>query len=180
MNDTFDEGNLRFDFSACGVAERFDMEKANPYGLKAVDFIVNTDHCVYFVEVKDYQNPNASAKRRKKDYEMLISAVTDKKSAFCIEMGVKIKDSLLRQYALGKSFTKKVVYLLFINLDKLGESERGLLKLKSKINGHVPTGLNDDMFGAFTGISFDLVNAKQLKTHGISCAVCSSRSAISE
>ena len=84
-------------------------------------------------------------------------------------MGQKIKDSLLRKYSLGEKITKKVVYLLFINLDNLGKNERG--RLKHKISGHVPTGLNDGRFREFTSISFDLVDAKQLESYGVSCTV---------
>jgi hypothetical protein len=43
--------------------------------------------------------------------------------------------------------------------------------LKEKIIGHIPTGLNKDVYTAFTCISFDLVNPSQLETYGISCTV---------
>jgi hypothetical protein len=36
MNKVFDEGNLRLDFSAFDVAERFDDSATNPHGMKAV------------------------------------------------------------------------------------------------------------------------------------------------
>jgi hypothetical protein len=167
MTNTFSEGNLRFGFSACDAAERFDQKETNPKGMKAVDFVVYATDRVYYIEVKDYQHPNAPEERRQADYKMLVEAATKKHTPFCVEMGIKIKDSLLRQYAFGKRFTKKVEYLLFINLDKLGEFERGLLK--EKISGHIPSGLNDDRFGAFSEISFDLVNARQLAARGITC-----------
>ena len=83
-------------------------------------------------------------------------------------MGEKIKDSLLRKYSTGDSFNKNVVYLLFINLDKLGAFERGLLM--TKISGHIPTGLNDARFSAFSEISFDLVNTEKLRQYGIICS----------
>jgi hypothetical protein len=105
MNNIYDEGNLVFDFTACGTARRFDERNKNVHGMKNVDFIAETVDCLYFIE---------------------------------------IKDSLLRRCAEGEKFTKKVMYLLFINLDKLGEFERGLLK--TKINGHIPLGLNDARF----------------------------------
>ncbi len=104
--------------------------------------------------------PPAPDGRRAADYNTLISASREKNNVFCIEMGVKIKDSLLRCYASGKKFTKKVVYLLFFNLDQLGAFENGLLK--EKISGHVPGGLNGSRFGEFTAISFELANAEQL------------------
>lgn len=169
MNRLLDEGNLQFDFSAFNTAERFDDRQINPSGMKAVDFVAETDDFLYFIEVKDYQNPKATEERRRTDYKTLIDAGTQKKAIFNLEMGEKIKDSLLRKYSLGEKIVKNVVYLLFINLDKLGERERGLLK--TKINGYVPTGLNDNKFCEFTEISFDLVSAEQLKSYGITCTV---------
>jgi len=167
MCNIFDEGNLQFDFSACGAAERFDAKETNPCGMKSVDFFVDGSARLYFIEVKDFQHPKALKEQRGKDRAMLIAAATEKKSTFRVEMGEKIKDSLLRYYALGKTFTKNVDYLLVINLDKLGEFERGMLK--AKISEHVLRGLNDGRFTAFTEISFDLVNAEQLKFRGITC-----------
>jgi hypothetical protein len=167
MCNIFDEGNLRFDFSSCGAAERFDVNKTNPCGMKSVDFFVDSSACVYFIEVKDFQHPKTPKSQRDEDCAMLCSAVTEKNSLFAIEMGEKIKNSLLRNYALGKTFTKKVEYLLFINLDKLGEFERGMLA--ERISGHVPTGLNDKQFTKFTQIRFELVDSEQLKKHGITC-----------
>jgi len=167
MCNIFDEGNLQFDFSACGAAERFDVKETNPCGMKSVDFFVDGSDRLRFIEVKDFQHPKAPKERRDADYTMLCSAGTERNSLFALEMGEKIKDSLLRYYALGKTFTKKVEYLLVINLDKLGEFERGMLK--AKISDHIPRGLNDSRFTAFKEISFDLVNTEQLKSRGISC-----------
>ena len=169
MNKLLDEGNLQFDFSTCHIVERFDDRQVNPYGMKAVDFIAEDTEHLYFIEVKDFQNPKATEERRKTDYEMLIAAGTEKKSIFSLEMGSKIKDSLLRKYSLGEEITKSVIYLLLVNLDKLGAFERGLLQVK--ISGHVPTGLNKDNFCKFTNISFDLVDLKQLEAYGITCTV---------
>jgi hypothetical protein len=86
---------------------------------------------------------------------------------FVVDVGQKIKDSLLRQYALEKTPNKPIIYLLFLNLDKLSESERG--KLREKIIGCIPTGLNDSKYNGFTSIAFRVVNSEQLKEHGIIC-----------
>jgi hypothetical protein len=168
MNNVFNEGNLQFDFTGCDTAERFDTNEKNAYGMKSVDFIAESADCLYFIEVKDYQHPNAPQSRLEADYRMLLEAVNGDESIFVLEMGTKIKDSLLRRYAEGSTFEKKVVYLLFLNLDRLGEFERGLLK--TKISGHIPTGLNIERFKAFKEISLDLVNADQLTRYGIICA----------
>jgi len=167
MNKQLGEGNLMFEFPSFLSVERFDDKESNPSGMKSVDFMAEDANCLYFIEIKDYQNPKAPPNCRKADYEMLIAAVENKKSIFTVEMGAKIKDSLLRKYSLGEQFNKKVVFLLFINLDKFGEIDRG--RLRAKISGHVPTGLNADRFPAFTSISFDLLNAEQLKNYGIIC-----------
>ena len=167
MSNVLEEGNLQFDFTGCGQAERFDTREKNAYGMKTVDFVAETADCLYFIEVKDYQHPNAPQMRQKEDYEKLKSAIDGDESVFVLEMGEKIKDSLLRRYAEGGMFTKKTMYLLFINSDKLGEFERGLLK--AKISGHVPTGLNNARFKFFNEISFDLVNANRLIQYGITC-----------
>jgi hypothetical protein len=135
--------------------------------MKSVDFVAETADCLYFIEVKDYQHPNAPQERQKDDYKKLMEVVDVGKTVFALEMGEKIKGSLLRRYAEGNAFTKKVMYLLFINLDKLGEFERGFLK--TKISGHIPTGLNDARFSAFNEVTFDLVNADQLKQYGVNC-----------
>jgi len=167
VSKLLDEGNLQFEFPSFLSAERFDSKKINATGMKSVDFVAEDAGSLYFIEVKDYQHPKATLERRKTDYETLTAAVKNKKAIFPIEMGAKIKDSLLRKYSVGEKFTKKVVYLLFINLDKLSEFEQGLLM--TRISGHIPTGLNESRFPAFTNISFDLVNAEKLKNYGIIC-----------
>ena len=98
---------------------------------------------------------------------MLLNAGRSKKSVFALEMGAKIKDSLLSLYAKGDMFTKNVIYLLFVNFDDLKAAERQLLF--DKIRGQIPTGLNNDSFIAFKKLKFRLVNAEKLKKYGIIC-----------
>jgi hypothetical protein len=167
MKQNYHEGNLVFEFTSFEKAERFDEKGKNAYGLKAVDFIAEAKEQEIYLEVKDYQNPKAPASRRKEDFDMLIDAGISKKSFYAIEMGTKIKDSLLRQYASGKKMDKPVKFLLLIHLDRLGERERGMLK--ARISGYIPTGLDHNRFPHFPGISFELVNADQLKNYGIIC-----------
>jgi hypothetical protein len=182
MNNIFDEGCLQLDFSACGSAERFDDRKTNPHGMKNVDFVVENPDRLYFIEVKDFQNPNAPQAQRDNDYRLLIEAGMSKKkrnllnpdedeavSVFNLEMGEKIKDSLLRWYAVGNDFTKKITYLLFIRLDALDNPARR--RLAEKIGGHIPTGLNKKCFRKFTELDFELVDAGGLQEYGIVCSV---------
>ena len=163
-----EEDNLNFDFIDFLNAEKFDDDNKNAKGLFPVDFIAENTEYMYFIEVKDFQHPKATTQRRMEDYEMLTGKDVKGNSIFAIKMGGKIKDSLLRKFASGYKFTKDVIYLLFINLDNLGTYERG--RLKEKINnGYIPVGLDDGRFCEFTRISFDLVNAEQLKKYGITC-----------
>jgi hypothetical protein len=168
MMDDFviEEGNLKFDFTHCGKPIKFDTH--NNSGLYAVDFFVDNEKYLLFIEVKDYQNPNTTHAQQKDDYNMLFYAGKSKESVFAIKMGSKIKDSLLSLYAKGDIFTKNVIYLLFINFDDLKAAERQLLF--DKISGQIPTGLNNDLFTAFKKIQFKLVNAEMLKKkYGIIC-----------
>ena len=181
MTKILDEGNLRFDFSGCHlVSDVIKFDTKNPNGTTGVDFIAETDDCFYFIEVKDFQDPHPHAvAKRKAGFEMLVAAAKEKKelqddelssakgSIFNLKLGLKIKDSLLRKYAYGEAFSKEVKYIVFINLDKLDKVQRG--RLKEKIFGHIPTGFNTDEFSAFRRISFDLVNAEQIKAYGITC-----------
>ncbi|GHU75418.1 hypothetical protein FACS1894188_06230 [Clostridia bacterium] len=160
------ESGLVFDFSDCGTAARFDEITAN--GMKLVDFVVESEECLYFLEVKNYQHPNASLENRQKDREMIKRAIKEKPSAYALEMGMKIKDSLLKKYMSGYEFTKKVKYLLFIHLEELGPDER--IMLMEKIKGYVPIGLKREQFPNFTDITFDLVDIDRLSRYGVTCS----------
>ena len=160
-----EEGNLIFDFTHCGSPVKLDTE--NNSGLYSVDFLVDKEKYLLFIEVKDYQNPDTPHAQRNDDYNMLLSAGDAEESIFSIKMGSKIKDSLLSLYAKGNIFAKNVVYLLFINFDDLKAAERQLLF--DKICGQIPTGLNNDVFTAFKEITFKLVNADKLRKYGVIC-----------
>jgi len=169
-----EEGNLSFGFSGYLTAVKFDDQNTNPHGLEPVDFVAESDDCIYFIEVKDYQHPHPMAvARRDADRLMLLSTASKKsndESLYCHKIGSKFKDSLLRKYVMGdidKKFDKVIVYLFFINFDALGAMERGMLK--ERISNHVPKGLKDSRRGLLPDISFDLVSMEQLKQYGIVC-----------
>ena len=166
MNEfIIEEGNLKFDFTHCGIPVKFDLQNNN--GLYTVDFFVDKEKYLLFIEVKDYQNPNTPDTQRNDDFNMLLNAGRAEETIFAIKMGSKIKDSLLSLYAKGNVFTKNVVYLLFINFDDLKAAERQLLF--DRICGQIPTGLNNDLFTAFKEIKFKLVNAERLRKYGVIC-----------
>ena len=145
------ESGLEFDFHL--PCEKVDAESC--HGLKAVDFIVEGDNCLYFIEVKNYEQSKAPKENRERDYKML----TDKNAAFPLEVGMKIKDSLLKRYAQAKPFSKKIVFLLVIKFSFLKANERR--KLYEHIRGYVPTGLNG--YPAFNSISFEMPRIDEIK-----------------
>ena len=145
-NSVVTESGLEFDFHL--PFEKGDAE--NCQGLKAVDFIVEDDDCLYFIEIKNYEQSNAPEENRVRDYKML----TDKDAAFPLEIGMKVKDSLLKRYTQAKSFSKKIVFLLVIKFSSFQSHER--LKLYERVRGYIPTGLNDNKYKAFSNISFEM------------------------
>ena len=157
------EGNIMFVFHA--PWEKFDEKSYN--GLKLVDFLVQNEDCLYFIEVKDYEHPKTPAEQRTTNYKML----DDPAAAFPLEIGMKLKDSLLRYYALSREFTTEVKFLLIINSDELKSRER--IKLAERVAGYVPNGLNSDNHPNFSKISFDmpLVDSVEEK-YGFKCFVC--------
>ncbi|MDR2671356.1 MAG: hypothetical protein LBC26_06520 [Oscillospiraceae bacterium] len=145
------EGRLTFQFHA-------PWEKADehvPAGLKAVDFIVDTHEILYLVEVKDFENPQASVENKKRDYKML----TDPEATFPLEIGMKVKDTLLKQYADSVSFDKPIKFLLLIKLAKLEPGERATLY--EWIRKYIPMGLKK--FPNFTSIDFDLTSLSEMQ-----------------
>ena len=183
MSNLLDEGNLQLNFSTCPLikpVERFDSKVGNPQGLEPVDFVAETADFLYFIEIKDFQHPSANPKE---DYDMLVATIEYNKDkakdsadyvkgmepVFPRKMGQKIKDSLLRKYALGEEFNKHVVYILLINMDALEPQQR--LVLFDKIRGHIPAGLKHHQYSKFNDISFDLVDINQIKKYGITCTI---------
>jgi hypothetical protein len=150
-NSVASESGLEFDFHLS--YEKADAE--NCQGLKAVDFIVEDDDYLYLIEIKNYEHPNAPEENRVNDYKML----TDKNATFPLEIGMKVKDSLLRRYAKAKSFSKKIKFLLVIKFSSFQTNERQYLY--ERVIGYIPTGLNG--YPAFSSISFEMPRIDELK-----------------
>jgi len=155
-NSVATESGLKFDFHL--PYEKADAEKC--LGLKAVDFIVEGADRLYFIEVKNYDHPNAPEKNRERDYKML----TDEYAAFPLEIGMKVKDSLLRRYAQAKSFSKEIVFLLVIKLSSSKFKPNERRNLYDRVSGYIPTGLNDSKYMAFKSIFFDIVLVDELQS----------------
>jgi hypothetical protein len=156
------EGNITFVFYA--PWEKFDERPCN--GLKLVDFLIHNKDCLYFIEVKDYEHPKTPAGQRTMNYKML----NDPAAALPLEIGMKLKDSLLRYYARSGKFTAEVKFLFIINSVELKSRER--IKLAERVAGYVPNGLNSDKYPSFSKISFDMPLIDGIKEkYGFECFV---------
>ncbi len=75
----FEEGNLTFDFSRATASKRFD---GSGHGLshcmKAVDFIVEVEHNILFIEAKDPQDFKITEKHRETQRQKFENKLTSK------------------------------------------------------------------------------------------------------
>jgi hypothetical protein len=156
---------MQFDFSGFKNAEVYDTSQNRCAGLKVVDFVAASDEVQFFIEAKNYaresEDPQIQAhmsERRITDYKML----NDPDAAFPLEMGMKFKDSLLRWYASGKGFDRPIALLLVIHAP-FALTPNNIIKLIQRINGYIPTGLNEkpEQFSKFTSAFFDMVTADE-------------------
>jgi hypothetical protein len=156
---------MKFDFSGFNNAETYDTSQSRCAGLKVVDFVATNDEVQFFIEAKNYaresENPQIQAhlsKRQATDYRML----NDPDAAFPLEIGMKFKDSLLRWYASGKGFDKPIALLLVVHAPS-ALTPNNIIKLMQRINGYIPTGLNEkpEQFPEFTSVFFNMVTADE-------------------
>ena len=167
---------MEFDFSSMDSASEYDTPDAQCVGLKVVDFVAEDNNSLFFIEVKNYVNSSndmliqaSMDKRQNTDYLML----TDPTAAFPLEMGMKFKDSLLRWFATGRSFTKPIALLLVVNPPKSFQA-RDRERLVRKINGYIPSGMNNktDKYPKITSMFFDMPTVNEVQErYGFSVSV---------
>ena len=123
------ESDMQFDFSGALSCKKFDN---NDHGLshcmKAVDFIIELDDRIYFVEVKDPQHPSA------RNLEENVNSI---KSGNLVKniLVPKCRDSFLYEYAMDNT-SKPVFFLVLICLDSLSEAD---LNIQTDIlKKHIP------------------------------------------
>jgi hypothetical protein len=95
--------------------------------------------------------------------------LTDKYSDFPKTMCQKLKDSMLRMYAMSQKFDKPFVFLLIIKLDNFKMNERR--KLAERFNGLLSTWLNGLPEFKHT-LAFDIPTFEELtEKYGITAIV---------
>lgn len=121
------EGDLRFDFTGAQRHKKFDEDYKLSHCMKAVDFIVEMDDRILFIEVKDPDNPNTKPEERKKYLKKLKIGSGGK--FISEELVPKCRDTFIYQYSTGLiGNSKPIFYCVLIALDTLDYAELNTLK----------------------------------------------------
>lgn len=111
------EGDLKVILPVGAEARKFDDGSHGlSHCMKAVDFIVELDDRVLFVEFKDPDAPLADAERRDKFLQEFQSGELDKKLQY------KYRDSYLYEFASGRVH-KPIYYFVLIGAKALSDAE---------------------------------------------------------
>lgn len=128
------ESDLQFDFSHAVSAKRFDDESHGlSHCMKAVDFIVEENKRILFIEVKDFQHPRSPSTNLSQNHVKLSSGKLVNE-----ELTPKCRDSFLYEYAMD-NLGKPVYYCVLVALDTLTEpdldNQANLLRKQIPIEG---------------------------------------------
>lgn len=112
------ERDLQIALPAKAAGRKFDDGATHglSHCMKAVDFIVELDDRILFIEFKDPDHPTAEPEDRKKFLTKILSGSLDS------ELKTKYRDSFLYEWASGR-VTKPIYYLVLISASSLSEAE---------------------------------------------------------
>lgn len=128
----FIEGCIEFDFSNALNAKKFDNKDEHKLShcMKAVDFIVETDQEIYFIEVKDPDHFNSTPESRKGFIKNL------KSDKFDNSIVQKYRDSFLYEWAADNIPQKEIYYILLLEMKSLDPAL--LLNRNNSIKAKLP------------------------------------------
>ena len=108
------EGNLQITFPRGAKVRKFDDGASHglSHCMKAVDFIVQENNRILFIELKDPDHPHAKKADKKKFIESFHSGALDE------DLKHKYRDTFLYQWASGR-VNKPVHYLVVIAIKSL-------------------------------------------------------------
>lgn len=112
------EGNLQISLPESVEARKFDDEMTHglSHCMKAVDFIIELEERVLFVEFKDPENPAVPGKERAAFLEKIRSGKIDS------ELKTKYRDAWLYEWAQGR-IEKPVTYLVLLGASTLSAAD---------------------------------------------------------
>jgi hypothetical protein len=125
------ESDIQIDFPTAISVRNFDKE---PHGLshcmKAVDFVVEFSEKIFFIEIKDPDNPNATVENKTEFIEKLTSGVLIEK-----DLKTKCRDSFLYEYCMERVH-KPIHYCVIIGSENLSEAD--LQNQSDLLAKHIP------------------------------------------
>ncbi|MGK0674783.1 MAG: hypothetical protein ABWU16_09030 [Halothiobacillaceae bacterium] len=112
------ENDLQITLPAGCTWRKFDDKASHglSHCMKAVDFIVELDDRIFFIELKDPEHPAAQPKDQKRFLREFLSGELD------ADLKTKFRDSFLYEWASGRA-TKPIYYLVLIGASSLSEAE---------------------------------------------------------
>ena len=130
---TFTEGNLRITFPRDTRAGKFDDPKSHGLScMKAVDYIVEEDDRVSFIELKDPEHPRAKEGNREEFIRRFQAGKLDE------DLKYKYRDTFLYEWASG-GLDKPISYWVVVAIETLTTADLSMrtddLKRKLPLNG---------------------------------------------
>ena len=130
---TFVEGNLQITFPRGTKVRKFDGDSSHGLKcMKAVDFIVEEDDRISFIELKDPEHPRAKERNREEFIREFHSGKLDE------DLKYKYRDTFLYEWASGGS-DKPVSYWVVVAIETLTAAELSMrtddLKRKLPLSG---------------------------------------------
>lgn len=115
---TLAEADLQITLPATAIGRKFDDQKAHglSHCMKAVDFIVELEEQVLFIEFKDPENPVALPENGAIFLQKFLSGNLD------ADLKTKCRDSWIYEWAEGRT-KKPITYLVLIGSSTLSDAE---------------------------------------------------------
>ncbi len=112
------EGNLQITIPNGATARKFDDNASHglSHCMKAVDFIVELNNRMLFIELKDPDHPAAAPANRQQFIDGFLGGQID------ADLKVKYRDSFLYEWAYER-ISKPIYYLVLIAASTLGPAE---------------------------------------------------------
>ena len=125
------DGDLQIMLPSGITGRKFDDKHAHglSHCMKAVDFIVETEGQLLFIELKDPENPQAPAANKREFLTKFLSGQLD------ADLKTKFRDSFLYEQAAGRA-KKPIKYLVLVGASTLTSAE--LLRRTEALKQHLP------------------------------------------
>lgn len=128
------EGDIQINLPDSAKFRRFDEDSSHglSHCMKAVDYIIELDNRIIFLEFKDPDHPRAKTEKRETFFEELGSGKID------AALKTKFRDSFLYEWAYGRA-EKPIYFWVLIGAEKLDRSQLLIrteaLKRQLPVNG---------------------------------------------